>query len=77
MAVTTQPNAPQTITFVIHHEGFLWWASSDDLGRYSAGAATRDALLATCREGVEFVTGRPASEFTLQFLDDYGRQIDG
>jgi len=30
---------------------------------------TKEELMQICREGIEFVTGRPCSEFMLTFVD--------
>lgn len=52
------------VEFVVHRERNGWWAEWPGR-RYCATADSEDALMQMCREGVEFVTGRPAAEHTI------------
>ena len=73
--------AAHQIRFTLHEEGGVWWAESDALftptainahfalsNLWSGAADTLDEMQQLCRECVEFVTGRPHTEFTLMFL---------
>ena len=82
--------AARQITFTLHAEAGGWWAESDDLSTpcaisphftpitcWSGAADTLDEMQQLCREGVEFVTGRPHAEFTLMFLFADNEALDG
>ena len=65
----TSAGLPQ-IVFEIHEERpFGWVAHCPQFGAYTAIADTKEELMQICREGIEFVTGRPCSEFMLTFVD--------
>ena len=60
------------ITFILHEEEDGWWAEWPYMG-YSATAATKEAVMQLCREGVQIITSRPADHYTLVFWDDSDR----
>jgi predicted RNase H-like HicB family nuclease len=61
------------IEFEVHEEPpHGWVAHCHQFEGYTAVADTEEELMQMCREGVEFVTGRPSSEFTLIFIEGSG-----
>ncbi len=57
MSRTGSTALPQ-ITFILHEEEDGWWAEWPYMG-YSATAATKEAVMQLCREGVQIITSRP------------------
>lgn len=53
-------------------EGEGGWEAEWPYQRFRAIAATREGVLAMCRDYIAGVTGRPASETTIVWLTDEG-----